>query len=264
MSEEKENKKTNNTVIALLVFVIMILCIGVGYLIGTNNNVKVDSKKDEPNISKKNVKESKTIVYNTTDKIVTESMDKILDFGFQCNNIERYAINKKYIVSDIPNQIAYSMVEFKEFKNKNISTITLDEYTKAVQKYLGKDYNFNPDEIDFSGYYCNQYNYDKETKTFSSVETTCGGICGPRTTYQIIKAVEKDGQLDITVSVVFSDGNKYYSDYEKQDVIVDHIYDTTPIPFEEGTKYIFKFKLEDGNYVFVSSEPANKKIYNEE
>ena len=27
-------------------------------------------------------------------------------------------------------------------------------------------------------------------------------------------------------------------------------------PFEKGTKYVFTFKVEDGNYVFVSSEPV--------
>ena len=143
-------------------------------------------------------------------------------------------------------------------------TITLDEYKKAVQKYLGKDYIFNPDEIDFSDYYCNQYNYDKETKTFTAQETACGRTCGPGTTYQVTKAIEKDGQLEISTSVVFSDGNKYYSNYQKTDIIVDHIYDTTLIPFDKGSKYLFKFKLEDGNYVFVSSEPINKKIENVE
>ena len=47
MKESKDNKKTNNSVIALLILVIMILCIGVGYLIGTNNIVKLDSEKVE-------------------------------------------------------------------------------------------------------------------------------------------------------------------------------------------------------------------------
>lgn len=259
MSEEKEIKKSNSSVVILLVLLIMILSIGIGYLIGTKNIVKKDT---EPKEIEKDKKESKTIVYNTTDEVVISSMDKIIDFGLQCNNIERYVTDKKYKSSDIPSQVAYAMVEFKEFKNKNISTITLDEYTKAVQKYLGKDYIFNPDEIDFSSYYCNQYNYDKEAKTFTAQETACGKTCGPRTTYQVTKATEKDGQLDITASIVFSDGKKYYSNYQKTDVIVDHIYDTTLIPFDKGSKYLFKFKLEDGNYVFVSSEPINKKIEN--
>ena len=263
MKKSKDNKKTNNSVIALLILVIMILFIGVGYLIGTNNIVKLDSEKvEESEILEKIDNKSEIVVLNVNDEVVTSSMDKILNFGFQCNNLERYANDKKYESSNISNQDAYTMVEFKEFKNKNISTITLDEYTKAVQKYLGKDYIFNPDEIDISGYYCNQYIYDKETKTFTSQETTCGRTCGPGASYQVIKAIEKDGQLEISISVVFSDGNKYYSDYQKTNVIVEHISDTTLIPYDKGSKYLFKFKLEDGNYVFISSEPINKEIEN--
>ena len=80
----------------------------------------------------------------------------------------------------------------------------------------------------------------------------------------MVKAVDTDGILKIDVKVIFAslDEGKdgMYSDYAKTNKIgtfEDNNQDVTrQALFEKGSDYQFTFKLEDGNYVFVSSEPV--------
>lgn len=63
MNESKESKKTNNSIIALLILVIMVLCVGVGYLIGNNQAERQNNKTivETKNDTKKEEKEAETI-----------------------------------------------------------------------------------------------------------------------------------------------------------------------------------------------------------
>ena len=127
----------------------------------------------------------------------------------------------------------------------------------SIKKYLGKDYQFNPEKVDYQDASCPQYYYNKDSKTFKRQETVCGWTCGPRTQYEITKATEANGILEIIIKVVFYKNNTlgYFGDYAKTNQIMNGIEGV--IPFEKGSTYKFTFKYEDGNYVFVSSEPVS-------
>ena len=263
----KTEKKKSPVGIIILVVVLMIGCLVGGYFINeagvfTSSKDK-EEKEEKKEEEKEEEKEPVVTNYAATDEKVSKLIDNILYMGLShdepgfCNVLEVYANDKKVEAKSISNLMAYHIAEANEF-NKKVESFTLDEMNKAIKKYLGKDYNFDPTAIDYKGSSCPQYNYDNSTKTFTKQQTTCGGTCGPIPSYKIVKAVDTDGVLELDTKVVFvslNEGkNGYYSDYAKTNK-VGTFEDNIDSLSDKGSDYKFTFKLEDGNYVFVSSEP---------
>ena len=270
MEEKKEVQKSKKKrplvgiVIVIIIVLLMIACFICGFLL---SEVKIVNKavEDGEKIDKDTKTEEPTQkVYDITDEKVSKLIDHILlGYNSECTQLERFTNDKKVTVNDIPNIAAYHIAAGNEFTidiNNKPDSISLDDFNKAIAKYLGKNYKFNPESIDYKDSTCPQYYYDKNTKTFKKQETACGWTCGPRTTYKLTKAVETDGVLELDVKVIFaqltSGKEGYYSDYQKTNKIgtIEEFGDSL---FEKGTSYKFTFKNEDGNYIFVSSEPAN-------
>lgn len=257
-------KKKNSVLSIILVIILMAACLVVGYFIndaGIFNFSEEKEVKQEEKEKKEEKKEPVVTNYAVTDEKVA-NLIKNIDVGAldNCNGFEDYANDKKVVANDITSQKAFRIAETAEFFNSGKQSITLDEFTKVVQKFLGKDYKFNPEDGMGKGK-CMSYFYDASTKTFNKQETACGGTCGPITDYKMVKAVDTDGVLKIDVKVIFAllDEGKdgYYSDYQKTNKIGTFEEPIDPI-YNKGSDYQFTFKLEDGNYVFVSSELVKK------
>ena len=269
LEEKKEEvkveapKKKGSGLLIVLVIVLVVASLVGGFFIGTSGILvgkkEEPGKKEEKKDTKKEEKEPVVTNYAVTDEKVANLINN-LDVGIlddSCKTLEIYTNDKKVEVKDIPALKAYRIAEAAEFFDSGKQSISLDEFTKVVQKYLGKDYKFNPEDGLGKGH-CMAYYYDASTKTFNKQETACGGTCGPRTNYNIVKAVDTDGVLKIDVKVIFAslDEGKdaFYSDYQKTNKIGTFEDDLSSL-YSKGSNYQFTFKLEDGNYVFVSSEP---------
>lgn len=263
MEEKKqiEEKKNNSVWKILLIIVLMIGCFTSGYFI--NDILKTDKKNEKEEIKDNQKEEKEPIVtnYEITDAKVANLIDNLLRGGFNygaCQSLEVFVNNNKVETKDISNLAVYHIVEMNEFYEKK-NSFTLDEMNNAIKKYFGKDYVFNPNNVDYNGQSCPHYNYDNSSKTFNKQEAACGGTCGPTTSYKLEKAVDTDGILELSIKVVFTSTTEgkdgYYSDYQKTNQI-GTFEDNQDNLYIHGSNYKFTFKLEDGNYVYVSSEPV--------
>ncbi len=241
MSEEKENKKTNNTVIALLVFVIMILCIGVGYLIGTNNNVKLESKKDteikktgKDSINNKNEGKWKSI--GTDISKVQNVYDELYNYIYKSSRVNGgYSFYDKELIS----------IAADQFKEEDFTDIEKDQYgytyhakvdkakvDKILEKYFGNQYNYDYNlnrNVGLSneqiisdwktlggGNLYSVLNYDKGTKKFIIYYHGADGTSGPEaqiTTRKIIDVFEKDDSIKVIEKAIY-----YTTDYSNKDI----------------------------------------------
>ena len=251
-----EEKKKGSVGIIVFVIILMLACFAGGYFLNSSGLVTMKAENETKESNNKAIKCSTIDAYETIDKKVTEEIDRLIA-GLDCFTIEEFTNDKKVTANDITNDRAFEIAQWDFYKN-NKEDISLDEYTKEVKKHLGKDYNFDPTKVDYNSEKCPQYKYDEATKTFKKQQTACGGTCGPRTTFQITKALEKDGVLEISMRVVFFKGgvDGYFSDYAKTNQIVEGL--DNYIPYEKGSLFKFTFENVDGNYAFVSSELVNK------
>ena len=146
----------------------------------------------------------------------------------------------------------YHTSGFSEIKEKDARA--------EVRKYLGKDYQFVPAQVKMELNPCLIYKYDSKIKAFLKVEESeaCAEqICQTyRTTYKIVKATDINGNLDVTIKVLFAGRNSdvFYSDYNRTNAVGRG--ETGAAFLIKGADYKFKFKLVENNYVFVSSEPV--------
>ena len=255
-----EEKKKSNAGLIIFICILLLACGSMGTFIfmnkdklfvKENTDVTADNnKKDKADSEAKEVK-----VYEITDQKISNLIDQLIIGNMSCDTLEQFANDRKVVASDVSADRAYDIAVFN--KNSNISgTISLEELTKIIQKYLGKDYNFEVDKLRQTKGTCISHYYDSASKTVIPQETACGGTCGPHTSYKIVKAVDTDGVLEIDIKVLFVDKNitGFYSDYNKTQLVSG--FNNNELEYEKGTTYKFIFKEEDGNYVFVSSEPV--------
>lgn len=270
-----EEKKSGGLLVVVALLCLLIGGVG-GYFVsvnylnkGKNNNVSVSPNV---NITTKQNDTNKVNVYSVTDPKVSNLIKNITydSVMIECseNNIWYYAKDTSVKVSDIDSSMAFTMVsEYNDLNNDK--KIGLDEIEKEIQKILGKDYKFDSTK---SIEICSHNGYDSKTKTLVPAKNEqCGGTCAPQIvspSYKMVKAVDTDGTLEIDVKVVFENNdNKVYSDYAKKNVIATYNDENEEYldsqnkvlnrdeVLNKGSDYKFTFKLEDGNYVFVSSEP---------
>lgn len=258
-----EEKKKGNTGLIILIVLLLLLCVGMGAFIFVNKDkltAKENTKTTVEN-EKKDTKEGdckELNVYDVTDSKITNLISNMnMSIGGDWKHFELFVNDKKVEAKDVDQLTAYHMAERKYFSS-DTKSISLEEFTKEVQKILGKDYEFKPESINYKGASCPQYNYDANTKTFNRQETACGWTSGPvGIKYIITKAVESDGLLEINIRVAFGDGSsKFYSDYARTKVLKEYSGSETDLDYSQAAPYKFTFKSEDGNFVFVSSEPV--------
>ncbi len=232
----------------ILVFVVVVSCIVGGYY----------WKNRQPEKNGGNDKKG-SIVYEVTDSKILDIL-KIFD-GPGCQTVvEEFLNDHKVLAKDISSNTAMA-VPWKRGDLGEQTSISLEEYTKYVQKYFGEDYNFQPK--DGEGLLC-IWEYSASKKSFErNLDPICGCTLDPGyTRYRISKAVETDHVLEIDLRVVFyrSSSDSFYGDYEATRSLpgvglngVAEFY-ASEEAYAQADLYKLIFKESNGNYIFVSAE----------
>ena len=259
----KEQKK-GRLLLVICFIVVMILCGGLGYFLGTSDliNPKEVMQENENNTKEVEKKELKDV---EVDEFMVSLLDK-MNTADNCNTMSslNYYTDKKFTVSDISKEHAQLIMLYNlrkkgyEFRENN--WFTSDVVHEIIKSTLGKEYDY----VDESINYCPAITYDSSTGKYVFGVNACGGSCGPQTVRKVLAAKRSDDIIELTIGVIFGpkgDDTKFYSDYERTNVIIDLAdkaidgNEVTDADYEKGAKYKMTFKNEDGNYVFVSSEP---------
>lgn len=249
-----------NIVIAILIIALVGVVGYIGYdkFYLVEKSVKTDEKQEEQ------TEDSKEEVLETTDKTVLTAINKIDSaWGYYCGTDSVYMTTKKVTTADISNDFAYVTVMNKLATDTN-SPVPASRLDKAIDETFGKDYQFKHQTYRS----CPLYSYDETTGYYNFTGSECGGTCGPTNIKRIVKAIKKDQTLEIYIRVIFSnpeiaEGDRYsYCKDSNLEQIVgylsyeDRIYNEEQVTdlVSKGSLYKFTFKLENGNYVFYSSE----------
>lgn len=243
----------------LTVFIVLLFIVSAffgGYFLGGNYDIlewfsklTSNNKKDNTTETTKGTDLDSTLVYSLVSNLVK---------GSECWTIEEFANDKKVVANDVPSQRAYAVAENNSFYFTGKETITVQEYVAEIQKYFGSKYHFYPELVSYESTACPQYVYNEEQQVFTRQQRDCRIQCGPNTTaYKVVKANENNGKLTITIKVLFGskEGTNFYADYDKTKLITNNPNEVKSA-LSQGTEYIFTFEKEDGNYVFLSSEPS--------
>ena len=251
----KEEKKKGHLLLVICLIALMVLCGGLGYFLGGSNLITVS--QDSKNVTKEKEDKECPKQIAAYDEIAIGNVDKIIkNIMMKCDNEEFFFNDKKVTVDDIDNIRAYATV-MKNYTNKK-EDIPADQIKDDVKKYFGKDYDFKP-SAEVCNKLCSNYYYDSSSDTFKYREPACGGACGPDgADYAVSKAVLDGDVLTIDLKVVFIESSEqytaiYYSDFGHTKRI-ENAYEQLDV-IKSGSNYRFTLKNEDGNYVFVSSEP---------
>lgn len=272
---EEKKKSGSKIIVVLLVLVVLAL---VGYIVydkvlGGNNTIdtSVADKKDYV-LEKK----SEVEVLETTDELVTNLIGKITNV-MDCENFrDIFLTDGVFKGTDFSNQQIYSLalrsiysevsqdtsagVQYKDFSSERLE--------KEIASIVGKDYKFTHE----SYISCPAWDYDANTKSYKApTGSACGCTTGPyHTMTRTTKAFKNGGKIEIYQRVIFVDTitGKGYSDSKKTNEITDlvrlggmyedAIDDSNDANYTKGALYKLVFEEEDGNYIFVSSEPVTK------
>ena len=244
----------------LMVFIVILFIVAAfcgGCFFGSNYDIsQLFEKQVITPIEKDDSKEEEL---NMNDPRIANLIPNLVR-GVDCWAIEEFANDRKVVANDISNQRAANIAEVNNFYFSGKERILLEDFTKEIQKYLGKVYQFNPELLSYISDLCPQYQYLKETRDFLLKPNDCRITCGENTTvYKVIKGEIKEDILTLKVRVLFGsrEGTNFYGDYGKTKFITDNPKELVSA-ISQGGEYLFTFKLENSNYVFVSSEPLTK------
>lgn len=249
-----------NIVIAILIIALVGVVGYIGYdkFFLSKKSVKIDEKQEEQ------IEEQKEEVLETTDETVLTAIDKIDSaWGYYCGTDSVYMTTKKVTAADISNDFAYVTVMNKLATDTN-SPVQASILDQAIDETFGKNYQFQHQTYRS----CPMYSYDEASGYYNFTGAECGGTCGPTNIKRIVKAIKKEQILEIYIRIIFSnpeiaEGDRYsYCKDSNLEQIVgylsyeDRIYNEDQVTdlVSKGSLYKFTFKLEDGNYVFASSE----------
>lgn len=273
MNNEKPKKKRPVFLIAML-FILGIGCIGGGYYLNesglfadeevediSEQYLEPDGTEEETSVETQNGQIETPVTKERNEYEVLVGKYMLGNPPANCGAIEVFAKDKPVYASDINSLYAANTVTMNLSDNvdERPDTISLEDFVKEVKKYYGDNYNFNAESlVDVQGL----ANYKYNDGVFKKHSNNWGGTCGPSSSYRY-SDVKKDGDnLEVYVYVVFngltsdnlSDGT-YYADYNRSKFLEDFNWSNAE-DYKRGSLYKFTFKLEDGNYVFVSSEPV--------
>lgn len=259
-NSEVSTKKKGKVGVVLLVIVLMALCLGGGFYVGDIGLISLNKKETKCDSKKEKKEESDELKSVDVDEYMTMLFGKLetadicgltkYETFYKNEKVTVGALSKKEVQLILVNQLSKRGFVFAEN-----NSFTSEEAHDIIKNVFGKEYNYDDESIKD---YCPDITYDSQNKKYVVGKAACGGSCGPHTVDKILSAKKNSDTIELTVGVLFGskdhDG-KLYSDYERTNVISqDGNYADSD--FDKGSKYKVTFKKEDGNYVFVSSEPV--------
>ena len=265
--EEKKNKKGLGPGFMVILVVLFLVGGVLGFAASKilDEPVKKDNteEKEKKEAKKEDVKEEELDV---NSEQVTTLFQNITTGNTKYCGFYGFFTDKKMTINDLDletqEQIMLSKL-YKDLYNAENSvttgkTYTKEEVEKVYKQLFGKDYKVKHESIKS----CPSFSYDEGTGKYTIGDHNCGGTCGPyATSGEVVKAVKKGEIIVLDIKILFSDGNAFYTDYaktQKVEVEADEYGNPNSLSVrkEKGTSYKATFKLEDGNYVFVSVEPV--------
>ena len=267
LEETKANtpKKKSPVGLIILVIILMVGCLVGGYFInesgilGSKKDEKEEKNKDKEK-EKKEENQKKAVEIDVNSATVVDLFNKITTANRNYCGFYKLFTDKKMTGNDLDNydkSLVMLASLYKKGSNEG-TTYTKQDIEDMYKKIFGKDVKFEHGDI--KG--CPLLTYDSSKEVYTVGPAACGGTCGPHTHGKVISAVEDNYEIEMTVAVAFYDNETWYSDYAKTQKIdnVNVTYENgelvSNIDYSKVATYKVVFKLEDGNYVFVSSEPV--------
>lgn len=246
----------------VITIILAILCIAMSGFLVYEKVIKTDLIKGE---------KSQTEPITVTDKDVIEAYQKLhysLDSSIRSNH-DDYFKNKQVGVEDIPNLVAFkAVVGMLSSQKEDITSIGKERFSKALATLYGKNYLFIYQTYET----CPGYVWDQEKESYIYIGAECAST-GVISLDKVMSAKKTKNELILEVRVIFASKNNlstpevllplsYYKDYKRQVALTDlTIVDGKVIDsddnYRKGSLYKVIFTLEDGAYVFTSSEPLN-------
>ena len=267
MVDNHKKESMKNVFIAILLF----LVIGLGgYLVydkvlsnETDKNATNQNKKEENKQGEKK-EEEVLITLDVSDPKVVELYQTLKTGLGQFCGIWNYFTKTKVESSNISNKLAASIAMSQFYKkgiirsnNSGGNQFTANQMDAEIDRIFGKSYPYQHQSI-------LSYEYDSNTGIYQEKQTGLGGTCGVSNLDKIVKAEKQGDTLMIYTRVLFhiegTDATNFYKDYDKtQAVTLDRDENgyvvNSDSNYAKGSLYKINFALEDGNYIFVSSEP---------
>lgn len=253
---DKDAKRKKLSIICMMIVVLALVIAMISLILNFVSKGKKNKEVEDPSYEEVEVDPNKIIKRDAGDGKYSGLLNKLTANG-GCYAIEAYANNHKVEVSSISNLRAFQMAG-KEFYSLGNDKVSVEEFTSRVKNLLGSEYEFNPDEIDYSSLSCLEYKYDSSKKQFKKQKKSCSEDCSLYSSkYRIIDVFEQNNQLFIDVKVLFGSNDevqKFYADYGRT-IVLSETANNSDYYFGQATTYRFVFKNESGRSVFVSSEP---------
>lgn len=273
--KEKNKEKSSKILIILLVVVLVAALLYIAYDKGYIFNTKktVDSPGVEDNKKDDNDNKNEVIQLDLDDSIVTDLSNKFIErpaVGHNCGIYEFYT-NSKVSVADLSNKLVYQIADGLAYnKYSDAASVSESQFSEIVASLFGESYKYkNADYNNQDG--CSMYKYNSSTKTYDKKTGGCDNLCYFHDVRKVVNAYKDDKTLTLEVGVLFltdnNDGNyRYYKDYNKTISVTEfspHSLDERAADYtvdnaKKGTIYKMVFNLENGNYVYSYTEPANK------
>lgn len=248
--------------------IILIIC-GAGLFIYQSYIVK-DDKKTEPTPT---MSPTATVTPTPTatpiaavelDVNSTEVKNIFANFdfglGMYCGNYV-YFRSQKFEAKDFTNEDVYAIAvaNMEEGKLDQQRNFTKNQLEQKIHALFGADYQFTHQTYRN----CPMWTYNSTTMTYEFGSSGCGGTCGPGYLKRVEKAVKKGSIIEAYVRVLIGSNDvKFYKNYERTIPIEGLELDQygslleTENNFAKGGLYKVTFENQNGNYVFISSEPA--------
>lgn len=267
---EKETNKSK--IIFITALVCIALCIPIGVLLGRTLLGKNESNKTNNNVvNKQNIIDKNSNEYKDAEKVLNSFENefkisyKILYNGnYNIKNISdedklksviKFMENDGLIKSSCEKDrdvIAYDKLNeyLNSFNSKVLNIESNEKYNEDIIKSLTKKYG--------SEVYSLDYYYNIEFKNNGlDISGPCTKTDKIKASDRIIKVEKENNNYIVYAKIFFNNANFIYKDYAGKDVIYEATIENNFIVDDNLDKfdiYKYTFKIDNGNYTFVSLE----------
>ena len=265
---EKETNKSK--IIFITALVCIALCIPIGIILGrtllgkndkTNNNV----------VNKQNIIDKNSNEYKEAEKVL-KSFEK--EFKISYKNLYNGNYNIKNISDEDKLKSVIKIMEndglIKSSCENDRDIITYDKFNEYLNSFNSKVLNiesnekYNEDIIKSltkkygSEVYSLDYYYNIEFKNNGlDISMPCTETDKIKASDRIIKVEKENNNYIVYAKIFFNNANFIYKDYAGKDVIYEATIENNFIVddnLDEFDTYKYTFKMDNGNYSFVSLE----------
>lgn len=267
---EKETNKSK--IIFITALVCIVLCIPIGIILGRTLLGKNESNKTNNNVvNKQNIIDKNSDEYKEAEKVLNSfekkfkiSYKNLYNGNYNIKNISdedklksviKFMENDGLIKSSCENDrdvITYDKLNeyLNSFNSKVLNIESNEKYNEDIIKGLTKKYDGEVYSLD--------YYYNIEFKNNGlDISGPCDTLGGIYPDYRIINTSKDNNNLIVYAKVYFSSTGFIYKDYAGKDVIYEATIENNFIVDDNLDKfdtYKYTFKIDNGNYTFVSLE----------